>query len=89
MVWPVVTKASGGIPVVDVTAVAPLRGLPVTEAANGFGVAVTKVAVYGWPVVYVAPPLLRTAQSDENGDENKNVARRGGADGRVDRSGTR
>ena len=31
-------------------------GMPVTEAAK-FGVAVTKVAAFGWPVVYVTPPL--------------------------------
>ena len=54
----VVTVAAGGIPVVDVSAVAPLAGVPVTEAANGRGVAVTKVAARGMAVVYVAPPLF-------------------------------
>jgi hypothetical protein len=47
MGWPVVTVASGGMPVIDVTATKPLLGLPVTEAANKFGRAVTKVAVGG------------------------------------------
>lgn len=56
MSMPVVTVASGGIPVVDVTAVPPLTGLPVSEAANGMGTAVTKVAAGGMPVVYVVPP---------------------------------
>ncbi len=57
MGMPVVTVASGGKPVTDVTAVAPKAGLPVSEAANGFGIAVTKVASGGMPVVYVSPPL--------------------------------
>jgi hypothetical protein len=35
--------------------------MPVTEAANKFGVAVTKVAAFGWPVVYVTPPLATAA----------------------------
>ena len=55
---PVVTVAAGGLPVVDVTSVAPKTGLPVTEAANGYGIAVTKVVGKpGLPVVYVVPPL--------------------------------
>ena len=46
------------MPVVDVTAIAPRSGLPVTEATHGRGVAVTKViAKPGLPVVYVVPPL--------------------------------
>jgi hypothetical protein len=55
----VVTVAAGGLPVVDVTSVAPKAGLPVTEATNGKGVPVTKVAAGkpGMPVMYVAPPL--------------------------------
>src|SRR5262245_45628376 len=71
MALPVVTVASGGLPVVDVTAVAPMRGLPVTEATNNRGLAVTKV-VGGKPglaVVYTAasaqqsgPPVLQIAQ---------------------------
>jgi len=55
----VVTVASGGMPVVDVTAIAPRSGLPVTEAANGCGIAVTKVTggKPGLPVIFVVPPL--------------------------------
>ena len=55
MAMPVVTVAAGGLPVVDVSAVAPTRGLPVTEAANGRGVAVTKMTggKPGLPVVFV------------------------------------
>lgn len=50
---PVVTVASGGLPVVDVTAILPRTGLPVTEATNGKGIAVTKVVGKpGLPVVY-------------------------------------
>lgn len=57
----VVTVAAGGLPVCDVTATTK-AGMPVTEAANGYGVAVTKVAVTATtlgarPVVYVVPPL--------------------------------
>jgi hypothetical protein len=55
MGMPVVTVAAGGVPVVDVSAIAPRTGMPVTEAANGRGVAVTKVVGKpGMPVVYVA-----------------------------------
>ena len=61
MGMPVVTVAAGGMPVVDVTPIAsmtPIKyGTPVTEAANGKGVAVTKVPKYGMPVIYVVPPL--------------------------------
>ncbi len=57
---PVVTVATGGLPVVDVTS--SLRGTPVTEAANGYGLRVTKVASGATPVVYetigVAPPFV-------------------------------
>ena len=54
----VVTKASGGMPVVDVTATTPKLGVPVTEAANGRGIAVTKVVGKpGMPVTFVVPPL--------------------------------
>jgi hypothetical protein len=56
----VVTKTSGGMPVIDTTgAVLPIKpsGMPVTEAANGFGIAVTKVTSGGMPVIYVVPPL--------------------------------
>jgi hypothetical protein len=57
MGWPVVTIAAGGLPVVDVSATTKI-GMPVSEASNKFGIAVTKVAAYGMPVVYVAAPLL-------------------------------
>jgi hypothetical protein len=54
----VVTVAAGGMPVVDVTAIAPRVGVPVTEATNGRGVPVTKVVGKpGLPVVFVVPPL--------------------------------
>ena len=50
MGMPVISVASGGLPVVET----PL-GKPVSEAANGRGVAVTKViGKPGLPVVYVA-----------------------------------
>lgn len=62
MGWAVVTKASGGLPVVDMLGVK--RGMPVTEAANGFGIAVTKVAAYGVPVNYVSVSI-QAAQEDE------------------------
>lgn len=59
MGWPVVSVAAGGLPVVDVSATIKI-GMPVTEAANGFGVAVTKVVGKpGIPVVFVTPPLAR------------------------------
>jgi len=49
----VVTVASGGLPVVDVTGIAPRTGTPVTEATNGRGIAVTKViGKPGLPVVF-------------------------------------
>ena len=50
---PVVTVASGGLPVAWVSA--PPYALPVTEAANGFGRAVTLLAAGkpGLPVTYV------------------------------------
>jgi len=59
MALPVVTVASGGLAVVDVTAGSKV-GLPVTEATNARGIAVTKVVPdpvtgkpAGMPVVYV------------------------------------
>jgi hypothetical protein len=53
MALPVVTVASGGLPVVDMTATAPLRGLPITEVTSR-GMAVTKVSgTLGLPVTYV------------------------------------
>ncbi len=56
MATPVVTVASGGLPVVDVTASTPKLGLPVTEALNGRGIAVTKVAGGGMPVTFSTAP---------------------------------
>ena len=55
----VVTVPSGGMPVIDVTATTPRLGVPVTEAANGRGIPVTKVTlpVGGLPVTFVVPPL--------------------------------
>ena len=54
----VVTVASGGLPVVDVTSTTPKTGMAVTEASNGRGIAVTKVVGKpGLPVTYVVPPL--------------------------------
>jgi hypothetical protein len=57
----VVTVASGGLPVVDVTATKPLLGMAVAESTstpNKIGIAVTKVTNgLGMPVSYVVPPL--------------------------------
>ena len=60
MSTPVVTVVSGGLPVVELAA--GKLGLPVTEATNGFGIAVTKVVGKpGLPVVFdtmgVTPPV--------------------------------
>ena len=50
----VITVPSGGLPVVNVTAVPPMRGLAVSESTNGRGVPVTQVAAGkpGLPVVF-------------------------------------
>lgn len=56
MSMPVVTVSSGGLPVVDITATTPKFGVPVTEAANGRGQAVTKVTAGGLAVTYAAEP---------------------------------
>jgi hypothetical protein len=56
MATPVNTVAAGGLPVVDVSATLPKMGAPVSEAAPGKGVAVTKVAAVGVPVTFVVPP---------------------------------
>jgi len=67
MATPVVTVASGGLPVIDVTATFPKLGLPVTEALAGRGIAVTKVLNGGLPVTfstvadYPAPPFTPTS----------------------------
>jgi len=53
MATPVVTLASGGRPVVDVTGTTPKMGMAVTEALNGQGMAVTKVASGGIAVTYL------------------------------------
>jgi hypothetical protein len=65
MSFPVVTVASGGLPVVDVTSITPNRGVTVTEAANGRGLAVTKVAANGLPVVYLAQALVEPHLNDQ------------------------
>jgi len=51
----VITVASGGLAVVDVTATFPKLGMPVTEATGApkYGLAVTKVAAGGIPVTFV------------------------------------
>jgi hypothetical protein len=50
----VITVASGGLPVTDVTATAPLRGMAVTEAIGTvkYGVPVTKVS-NGVPCTFI------------------------------------
>ena len=57
MACAVITVASGGLPVIDVTATFPKLGMPVTEAiaigAVKYGIPVTKVAVNGVPVTFV------------------------------------
>lgn len=68
----VVTVAKGGLPVVDNTAATFKSGIPVAEAANGFGVPVTKVTTGGLPVMYVSPPLLRA----DNGQADRSRARK-------------
>jgi hypothetical protein len=52
MALPVVTVASGGIPVVDVTATAPKLGLPVTETTRGIPVTKVTAPKPGLAVVY-------------------------------------
>jgi hypothetical protein len=63
--------AAGGLPVVDNSAASPkaLHGIAVSEAANGFGMPVTKVTGKpGLPVIYVTPvignPLFAGAGHD-------------------------
>ena len=57
---PVITVASGGLPVVQVVpgAPAPQAALPVFESPNGRGLAVTKVTApkAGLAVTYTAAP---------------------------------
>jgi hypothetical protein len=57
MSTPVVTTASGGLAVIDVTASKPGLGKGVSEAANGRGIAVTKVATNGLPVTFMVPAV--------------------------------
>jgi hypothetical protein len=52
----VVTVASGGLPVIDVTATAPGLGLPVTEAPSGIPVTKVTLPAGGLPVTFVVPP---------------------------------
>lgn len=56
---PVNTVASGGLPVVDNTNGSPkhVHGIAVSEAPAGYGMAVTKVAKGGQPVIYVTPTI--------------------------------
>lgn len=78
MGWPVVTVASGGLAVVDVTATTKI-GMPVTEAANGFGVAVTKVVGKpGLAVVYVTAPLLEREDARLHANQPDDVGVRHG-----------
>jgi len=72
--------ASGGLAVVDVSAIAPLRGLPVSEAANLRGLAVTKVVGKpGLPVVYTtigagaAPSMFNPATAISTTLSNGNL----------------
>lgn len=73
MGWPVVTVASGGMPVVDVTATTG-RGTPVTEATNKSGAPVTKVTSGGMAVAYetigIAPPPAPTTLNPADKDSH-------------------
>jgi len=73
----VVTKASGGMPVIDVTATKPGLGVPVTEATNGRGIAVTKVslAIGGLPVTFVAATIQTASDGGINRSRTGEVAR--------------
>jgi hypothetical protein len=55
MPFPVVTTATGGLPVVEV---AIALGFPVIEAANGRGLRVTKVVTFGLPVTFVGGTVI-------------------------------
>lgn len=52
MAVPVVTKTSGGLAVVDAYDIG--LGLPIEEAANGLGLAITFVSSGGFPVLPTA-----------------------------------
>lgn len=73
MGWPVVTVASGGMAVVDVTATTG-RGSPVTEATNGFGSPITKVTSGGMPVAYETIGAGSTNTNWNPSDKTANVA---------------
>jgi hypothetical protein len=92
MGWPVVSGALG-LPVIDVSLTTKV-GMPVTEAANGFGVPVIKVTAFGLPVVYVSPPLQARTFRDKQHDEMENAGlKRAGYerlnDGPIDRGRAR
>jgi hypothetical protein len=57
MSLPVVTVPSGGLPVVNVTATPPMRGLPVSESPNGRGIPVTQVAAGKAALAVVFTPV--------------------------------
>lgn len=61
MARPVNTVASGGLPVIDNSALNPkhVHGIAVSEAAPGYGMPVTKVAAgkNAQPVIYVVPAV--------------------------------
>ena len=61
MAKPVCTVASGGMPVIDNSALSPkhVHGIAVSEAPAGYGLAVTKVAAgkNAQPVIYVTPVI--------------------------------
>lgn len=62
----VVTVASGGLPVVDVSATTPTLGLPIIEASNGRGIAVTTVTAGkpGLAVTYAVPLVITYSDTD-------------------------
>jgi hypothetical protein len=90
MAKPVVTVAAGGLPVVDVTSIAPKAGTPVTEAVNGFGRAVTKVSQGGLPVIYVTQALVEPHATETDGgnhvEASRNQGRRRQEEGRAGRA---
>jgi hypothetical protein len=59
---PVVTVAAGGLPITE----SLVGGTPVTESTNGYGVAVTKVAALGLPVVFETIGIGGGAGTDPN-----------------------
>src|SRR6187399_2130251 len=78
MGWPVVTVASGGLPVIDVTGTFPRLGVPVSEAANGRGTPVTKVVAprMALAVTFVVPPLLMLAGAADGREADRDRAGR-------------